>query len=169
MKIKTRLFSSLISSAIGAGVGSAIGRMSGGFFTKSEEQIRAEHPEWTKDEVKNEYRRLVHKARRHSAAYGFALGSRNGILTTAALGGAAGRIFIEPEQKYINKIRANDPAITRREAELMYEKEKDNKEAVGALIGGFGGLLHRHYLNEKQRREDLKNKNKQPEKKRKWF
>ena len=164
MRIRTKLFASLLTTTIGAGIGGSIGRMAGGFLAKSEEQIRAEHPEWTKEEVRNEYRRLVEKAKRHSAAYGFALGSQNNILTSAALGGATGRFVIEPERKYIEAV---NPTITRRQAELMYEKEKDSREALGAFIGGAGSLLVKHAQNEYKKSKN--NNNQEVKKKRRWL
>lgn len=167
MRIRTKLFASLLTTTIGAGIGGSIGRMAGGFLAKSEEQIRAEHPEWTKEEVRNEYRRLVEKAKRHSAAYGFALGSQNNILTSAALGGATGRFVIEPERKYIERVIAVDPTITRRQAELMYEKEKDSREALGAFIGGAGSLLVKHAQNEYKKSKN--NNNQEVKKKRRWL
>lgn len=137
MVLRTRMFATILGTGLGAGVG----RFVGGKFSKGIEEIRAAHPDWTDEEVKNEYKRLKARAKSTGTAYGAAIGSKSRTLGGAALGGLIGRNVIKPKEEYIESKMSNNPNLSRREAELMYEKYMDRKEQQGALIGGALGFL----------------------------
>lgn len=171
--IETRKHS-ILSTTLTAGLGGMAGRMAGGFLAKSIEQIRAENPKWTEEQVRMEHKRLLEKAKRYSSAYGFALGTGNDILTSAAVGGVVGRFTMGSEDKFYERLKALDPTMTRRRASLLYEKEKEDREAAAALIAGAGALVAKHGSNKykQYKAEQEAKKNPQPvqePKKKGWF
>ena len=135
--LRTKSFASVLGTGLGAGVG----RYLGGKFSKDIETIRAENPDWTEKEVKNEYKRLRSRDKSKGMAYGAAIGSKSRTLGGAALGGVLGRSLIKSKDQYIESKMALDPSLSRRDAELMYERYLDRKEKQGATIGAVAGFL----------------------------